>query len=40
VTAAIFWMKTGAGWKETSVQELQGPKTLKIRWLNATDRNL
>jgi hypothetical protein len=40
VTAAIFWMKTRAGWKETSVQELTGQKTLKIRWLNATDRNL
>jgi len=25
VTAAIFWLKTRAGWKETSVQELSGP---------------
>ena len=24
VTAAIFWMKTQCGWKETSVQELTG----------------
>src|SRR3990167_5273793 len=25
VTAAIFWLKTRAGWKETVVQELAGP---------------
>jgi hypothetical protein len=24
VTAAIFWLKTRAGWKETSVHELNG----------------
>ena len=24
VTAAIFWLKTRAGWKETSVRELTG----------------
>jgi hypothetical protein len=24
VTAAIFWLKTRAGWKETAVQELSG----------------
>jgi hypothetical protein len=25
VTAAIFWLKTRAGWKETSVHQLAGP---------------
>lgn len=25
VTAAIFWLKTRAGWKETAVHELTGP---------------
>lgn len=34
VIAAIFWMKTRAGWKETSVQEVSGkhePVTVIIR---------
>jgi hypothetical protein len=25
VTAAIFWLKTRAGWKETSLYEVSGP---------------
>ena len=25
VTAAIFWLKTRAGWKETSAHEISGP---------------
>ena len=35
VTAAIFWLKTRAGWKETSVQEMKGPVELKISWQDA-----
>jgi hypothetical protein len=32
VIAAIFWMKTRAGWKETSVHELEGaPNLLPLR---------
>jgi len=26
VIAAIFWLKTRAGWKETSVHEVSSPK--------------
>ena len=25
MTAAIFWLKIGAGWKETSLHEVSGP---------------
>jgi hypothetical protein len=33
VTAAIFWLKTRGGWKETSVQEFAGPPPkLIISW--------
>jgi hypothetical protein len=35
VTAAIFWLKTRAGWKETSVHETKGPLELKISWQDA-----
>jgi hypothetical protein len=35
VTAAIFWLKTRAGWKETSVHETKGPIELKISWQDA-----
>ena len=35
VTASIFWLKTRAGWKETSIRELSGkneePVTVVIR---------
>jgi hypothetical protein len=31
VIAAIFWMKTRAGWKETSVHELGAPNLLPLR---------
>ena len=35
VTAAIFWLKTRAHWKETSVQELTGPPPeIKISWID------
>jgi hypothetical protein len=34
-TAAIFWLKTRAGWKETSIQELNGPAKIEITWLDA-----
>jgi len=30
VTAAIFWLKTRAGWKETNVHEMHGPLTIMI----------
>ena len=32
VTAAIFWLKTRAGWKETSVNEIAGPVKIKLSW--------
>jgi len=33
VTAAIFWLKTRGGWKETTVQEITGPPPrLIISW--------
>ena len=35
VTAAIFRLKTRAGWKETSVQELNGPAKIEISWVDA-----
>jgi hypothetical protein len=36
VTAAIFWMKTRGGWKETSVHEVAGPPPrLIVSWKNA-----
>lgn len=36
VTAAIFWMKTQAGWKETTVSELSGTNgaPLVVKWLD------
>src|SRR5439155_14648765 len=30
VTAAIFWLKTRAGWKETSVHQLNGSAEAKL----------
>ncbi len=30
VTAAIFWLKTRSGWKETSVHEVSGPVNLVL----------
>ena len=30
VIAAIFWLKTRAGWRETSVHEISGPKNTPI----------
>ena len=35
VTAAIFWLKTRAHWKETTVQELAGPAKVEISWQDA-----
>jgi hypothetical protein len=36
VTAAIFWLKTRGGWKETTVQEITGPPPrLIVSWKNA-----
>jgi hypothetical protein len=35
VTAAIFWLKTRAGWKETSVQEVSGPVKIELTWQEA-----
>ena len=30
VTAAIFWLKTRAGWKETNIHEMHGPVRIVI----------
>ena len=30
VIAAIFWLKTRAGWRETNVHEISGPKNTPI----------
>ena len=30
VTAAIFWLKTRAGWKETSVHEMNGGVSIQV----------
>ena len=39
VTAAIFWLKTRAAWKETTVQEIAGePQRMVLTWLPPTDR--
>ena len=36
VIAAIFWLKTRAGWKETNVHEVAGPPTkVVISWEDA-----
>ena len=32
VTAAIFWLKTRARWKETSLHEVSGPVEIKLSW--------
>ena len=32
VTAAIFWLKTRAGWKETSIHEMNGPTKIELSW--------
>ena len=32
VVAAIFWLKTRAGWKETSRHEVGGPDGSEIKW--------
>ena len=32
VTAAIFWLKTRAGWKETSVHEVGGRTAARWKW--------
>ena len=32
VTAAIFWLKTRAGWKETNVHEMNGPTKIELSW--------
>ncbi len=44
VTAAIFWLKTRAGWKETSVRELTGsggqPVTVIVRRFGDHDESV
>jgi hypothetical protein len=36
VVAAIFWLKTRAGWKETNVHELNGPPPrIEISWADS-----
>jgi len=40
VIAAIFWLKTRAGWKETSLHEVSGPKgqSLEVSFVAPTAR--
>ncbi len=35
-TAAIFWLKTRAGWKETNVTELSGGEGTEVKGINIT----
>ena len=35
VTAAIFWLKTRAHWKEISVQEVSEPVNIQISWADS-----
>jgi hypothetical protein len=35
VTAAIFWLKTRAHWKEMNVHEQSGPVEIKLSWEDA-----
>ncbi len=35
VTAAIFWLKTRGGWKETSIQEVNGPVNVTLSWADS-----
>ena len=35
VTAAIFWLKTRAHWKETNVHEVSGPVKIELSWQDA-----
>jgi hypothetical protein len=35
VTAAIFWLKTRGGWKETTVNEMAGPVKVELTWQEA-----
>ena len=35
VTAAIFWLKTRAQWKETNVHEVSGPVKIELSWQDA-----
>jgi predicted transcriptional regulator len=34
MTAAIFWLKTRAGWKETNVTELTGGEGAEVKGIN------
>ena len=36
ITAAIFWMKTRGGWRETNKIEHSGGTSLEVRQLDAT----
>lgn len=36
--AAIFWMKSRAGWTEKIVQETHGKQELTVRWMNAAEK--
>ena len=40
VTAAIFWLKTRAGWKETSVHELSGRDGNPIETVERSPRDM
>lgn len=36
MTAAIFWLKTRAGWKETNVTEFSGGEGTEVKGINIT----
>jgi uncharacterized protein YjcR len=36
MTAAIFWLKTRAGWKETNITELSGGEGSEVKGINIT----
>ena len=40
VVAAIFWLKTRAGWKETSLHEVSGPDGAPIEVAELSNRDL
>jgi hypothetical protein len=40
VTAAIFWLKTRAGWKETAVHEVSGPEGRPLEVIDTSPREM
>jgi hypothetical protein len=40
VTAAIFWLKTRAGWKETAIHEVSGPEGRPLEVIDTSPREM